>query len=84
MSGWQYLTVAIDVPHDTMSTRDVYCSRGKKALGGGVAVPYPNWAARVIQTAPAGSSATGWLATVGNDSSGTLHGYVWVICANVA
>lgn len=63
----------------------VNCSSGKKALGGGVAVPDPNLLARVVQSAPAGAAATGWVVSVANDyPSATISAYVWVICANVA
>ena len=48
---------------------NVDCPTGKKALGGGVAVTSGLWAMRLIQSAPSGAAATGWLATVANDAS---------------
>jgi hypothetical protein len=49
-----------------------------------VAVPYPNLYARVIQSAPSGAAATGWLATVKNEYPNyPISAYVWAICANV-
>jgi hypothetical protein len=63
---------------------NVDCPVGKKALGGGVALTSGLWAMRVIQSAPSGGGATGWLATVANDASNfTTTFYVWAICASV-
>jgi hypothetical protein len=85
VSGWQYLTAGRSIKSDDAVTWGVDCPGGKKALGGGVAVPYPNLFARVIQSAPGGAAANGWLVTVANDyPSYTINAYVWVICASVA
>ena len=68
----------------TFKTVSVDCPAGKKALGGGVALTSGLWAMRVIQSAPSGGGATGWLATVANDASNfTTTFYVWAICASV-
>ena len=49
-----------------------------------MAVPYPNVYARVVQSAPGGAAATGWLVSVKNEyPSYTISAYVWVICAHV-
>jgi len=49
-----------------------------------VAVPYPNLYARVLQSAPSGAAATGWLASVLNSYPNyTISASVWVICAEV-
>ena len=40
---------------------------------------------RVVQNAPSGAAATGWLVTLANEYPGfTISAYVWVLCANVA
>jgi hypothetical protein len=49
-----------------------------------VAVPNP-WLVHVVESAPGGAAATGWVATVWNESKHTAtSAFVWVICANVA
>ncbi len=84
VSGWQYLTETRSIKSDGSATLQVNCPHGKKALGGGVAVPYPNLYARVLQSAPAGAAATGWLATVLNSYPNyTISASVWVICASM-
>ena len=85
VSGWTYLTEGKSVRPKDWATWQVNCPAGKKALGGGVAVPYPNLYARVVQSAPSGAAATGWLVTLANEYPGyTISAYVWVLCANVA
>jgi len=85
ISGWQFLTEGMGIPAKKWKTWQVDCPSGKKALGGGVAVPYPNYFAPVAQSAPAGAAATGWLATVANEyPDTTISSYVWVICAYVS
>lgn len=85
ISGWQYLTAGKSIKGGEFDNLSIDCPKGKKALGGGVAVPYPHYVARVIQSAPGGAAATGWLATVANDGSKVaISAYVWVICAFVA
>jgi hypothetical protein len=84
VSGWVYLTETKSIGSDSSANLQVSCPSGKKALGGGVAVPYPNLYARVLQSAPSGAAATGWLATVLNDYPNyTIRASVWVICAAV-
>jgi hypothetical protein len=86
ISGWQYLTQGRRIPPKSFADVQANCPSGKSALGGGVAVQGvgPNAKVRVIQSAPSGSAATGWLATVANDEDGFgISAYVWVICASV-
>jgi hypothetical protein len=84
VSGWSYLTKGASLSGESFKTVNVDCPAGKKALGGGVAVTSGLWAMRVIQSAPSGAAATGWLATVANDASNyTTSFYVWAICASV-
>lgn len=84
VSGWQYLTESKSIKADGSATLQVNCPSGKRALGGGVAVPYPNLYARVLQSAPSGAAATGWLASVLNSYPNyTITATVWVICAVV-
>jgi len=84
VSGWQYLTESKSIKADGSATLQVNCTGGRRALGGGVAVPYPNLYARVLQSAPSGAAATGWLATVLNSYPNyTISATVWVICAQV-
>jgi hypothetical protein len=84
VSGWQYLTETKSIKAGDTATLQVSCTGGRRALGGGVAVPYPNLYARVIQSAPAGAAATGWLATVLNSYPNyAISASVWVICAVV-
>ena len=84
VSGWQYLTETKSIKADGSATLQVNCPSGKRALGGGVAVPYPNLYARVLQSAPSGAAATGWLASVLNSYPNyTISASVWVICAEV-
>ena len=85
VSGWSYLTKGASLSGESFKTVNVDCPAGKKALGGGVAVTSGLWAMRVIQSAPSGAAATGWLATVANDASNyTTSFYVWAICASVS
>jgi len=85
VSGWSYLTKGASLSGESFKTVNVDCPAGKKALGGGVAVTSGLWATRVIQSAPSGAAATGWLATVANDASNyTTSFYVWAICASVS
>jgi hypothetical protein len=84
VSGWQYLTETKSIKAGDTATLQVNCTGRRRALGGGVAVPYPNLYARVVQSAPAGAAATGWLATVLNSYPNyTISASVWVICAVV-
>jgi hypothetical protein len=84
VSGWSYLTKGASLSGESFKTVNVDCPAGKKALGGGVAVTSGLWAMRLIQSAPSGAAATGWLATVANDASNyTTTFYVWAICASV-
>ena len=84
VSGWSYFTKGASLSGESFKTVNVDCPAGKKALGGGVAVTSGLWAMRVIQSAPSGAAATGWLATVANDASNyTTSFYVWAICASV-
>jgi hypothetical protein len=82
--GWSYHTKGASLSGESFKTVNVDCPTGKKALGGGVAVTSGLWAMRLIQSAPSGGAATGWLATVANDASNfTTSFYVWVLCATV-
>jgi hypothetical protein len=84
VSGWEYLTRELDVEPEAHATETVWCPNDKRALGGGVSVRggFPDM--RVAQSAPAGAKATGWLATLANEYSVKMTGYVWVICAAVS
>jgi len=85
VSGYSYVTKGFGVGPETYGSAIASCPEGKKALGGGVAVPQYPWGVRVIQSAPAGAEPTGWLATLANEYSGqSISGYVWVICAAVS
>ena len=85
ISGWSYFTRGASLSGESFKTVNVDCPAGKKALGGGVAVTSGLWAMRVIQSAPSGAAATGWLATVANDASNfTTSFYVWAICGSVS
>ena len=86
VSGWQYLVSdGKAIKAGDFLTWAVNCPSGKKALGGGVAVPYPNYRSRVTQSAPGGAAATGWVVTVANDyPSASISAYAWVICATVS
>ncbi len=86
VSGWTYLTAGETIKPGAAETKtwQVNCPAGKKALGGGVAIPYPNLYARILQSAPSGAAATGWLVSVRNEYPNyTITAYVWVICASV-
>jgi hypothetical protein len=84
VSGWSYHTKGASLGGESFKTVNVDCPAGKKALGGGVALTSGLWAMRLIQSAPSGAAATGWLATVANDASNyTTSFYVWAICAVV-
>jgi hypothetical protein len=43
----------------------------------------PNAKERVVQSAPGGTAAGGWVATVANDEEFGITAYAWVICAYV-
>jgi hypothetical protein len=85
VSGYQYLTEHTAIKAGDWANLAVNCTGGRKALGGGVAVPPPNYRARVTQTAPAGAASTGWLVTVANDyPTASINAHVWVLCAFVS
>jgi len=87
ISGWQYLTAGMAIPPDDRRTWQVNCPGGKKALGGGVSTTSGNKSdTHISESAPAGASATGWLASVytNPDAGFTPTYYVWVICAYVS
>ena len=86
VSGWQYLTEGKAIPPNAYQGWRVDCPSGKKALGGGVAVePLKlKGAARVVESAPSGASATGWQVAIYNGTDFSMSGYAWVICASVA
>ena len=88
-SGWSYHTEGHSIAPEDYETWGVNCPAGKHALGGGVAASGPyvgNYRyGSVVQSAPAGADATGWVVTYSNDfSQGTMSAYVWVLCANVS
>jgi Collagen triple helix repeat (20 copies) len=89
VSGWSYHTNGHTIGPEDYETWSVDCPGGKKALGGGVAMSGPyvgNYNhSSVVQSAPSGAAATGWLVTYNNGfSQGNITAYVWVICANVS
>lgn len=86
ISGWSYFTEGKTIASKDFATWSVDCPGGKKALGGGVsnARPVASYRIRVIQSAPGGAAATGWVVTVAKDFDNyTITAYAWVICANV-
>jgi len=84
ISGWQYLTAGRDIKPDHWAYWDVYCPSGKKALGGGVASTGSSpVTTHIIESAPAGTAATGWHVAVYHNTTSTARFYAWVICAYV-
>jgi hypothetical protein len=83
ISGLEYGTSpGTDVPNGQRKSASVFCSKGKKALGGGVSTS--SSLAHVRQSAPL-DGGTGWLGTAANTTAQyDDRMYVWVICANVA
>jgi|1186.fasta_scaffold217339_1 hypothetical protein len=85
ISGYEYLTAKLDIPPNTAKRGQVNCPHGKQALGGGVANVIYGASTYVWESAPAGSSPTGWVAGVFNEADDvTITDYVWVICANAS
>jgi hypothetical protein len=88
ISGWSYHTLGKTIGPENYETWTVECPAGKRALGGGVAASGPYQGSyrhgAVVQSAPAGAAATGWVITYSNAySQGNMTAYAWVICANV-
>jgi hypothetical protein len=83
VSGLEYLTSpGTDVPNGLRKSATVVCTKGKKALGGGVSTS--SGLAHVRQSAPLDGGA-GWLGTAANSTAQyDDRMYVWVICATVA
>jgi hypothetical protein len=88
ISGWSYHTLGKTIGPENYVTWTIDCPGGKSALGGGVAASGPyqgNYRhGAVVQSAPAGARATGWVITYSNGySQGNMTAYAWVICADV-
>ena len=83
ISGLEYVTSpGADVPNGQRKSATVLCSKGKKALGGGVSTS--SLLAHVRVSAPL-NGGTGWAGTTANSTAQyDDRMYVWVICANVA
>ena len=85
ISGRQYLTTRFDIPPNSARRGRVSCPAGKEALGGGVSNVTYGPSTYVWDSAPDGSSATGWEAGVFNEADDvTITDYVWVICADAS
>ncbi len=89
ISGWSYHTKGHTIGPENYETWAVDCPAGKRALGGGVAMSGPYQGSfrhgAVVQSAPAGAAATGWVVTYSNGfSQGNITAYAWVICAHVS
>lgn len=82
ISGLEYVTSpGTDVLNGQRKNATALCSKGKKALGGGVSTA--SGLAHVRETAPL-DGGTGWVGTAANTTA--QYGdrmYVWVICASV-
>jgi hypothetical protein len=86
--NWSYHTAGHTIGPEDYATWGVDCPTGKKALGGGVAASGRNVGnirhSAVVQSAPAGAAATGWVVTYSNGFyEGNVTAYAWVICASV-
>jgi hypothetical protein len=84
ISGWEYKSNELIVPPDHPGTWQVYCTPGKRALGGGVA-PYGVIPAKMHmwESAPT-DGGSGWEGGVWNASrDDSVDYFVWVICAYV-
>jgi hypothetical protein len=85
ISGYEYVTAKLDIPPNSAKRGQANCPNGKQALGGGVGNVIYGASTYVWESAPAGSSATGWVVGVFNEAdSVTITDYVWVICAKVS
>jgi Collagen triple helix repeat (20 copies) len=85
ISGWEYATARFDIPPNSARRGRVSCPHGKVALGGGVSNVTYGPSTHIWDSAPDGSSPTGWEAGVFNEADDvTITDYVWVICANVS
>lgn len=87
-SGWEYMTLGIDIAPDRFATWRVDCSNGKRAFGGGVSsVGTAPVVTHIYESAPAGAAgrpeATGWKVGVYHNTTRTVRFYAWVICAFV-
>ena len=83
ISGWEH-RVSVPgkfVPPDSVGFAEVYCSPGKKALGGG-GESIPGRAA--ISTSAPTSGGTGWVVRVYNVGTQGTTVSAWVICADVS
>lgn len=82
ISGLEYVvSQGTDVPNGERRSATVMCSKGKKALGGGVSSS--SALAHVRQSAPTNGGG-GWVGTAANTTArydDTV--FVWVICASV-
>jgi hypothetical protein len=85
ISGYEYVTAKLDIPPNTAKRGQANCPHGKQAFGGGVGNTIYGASTYVWESAPAGSSATGWVVGVFNEADDvTITDYVWVICGNVS
>jgi hypothetical protein len=79
------VTAPKEIKPNSLGRWQVNCPAGKKALGGGVAATNTHIFTRILESAPGGAAATGWLASVYNDTdNASASFYAWVICAHVA
>ena len=88
ITGWEYRTAGHQIDPEDYETWSVDCTVGKHALGGGVAISGPYQGSyrhgSVVQSAPAGADARGWVVTYSNGfSQGIITAYAWVLCAYV-
>jgi Collagen triple helix repeat (20 copies) len=82
ISGWEHRTnpIGVLVAPNAVGFAEVYCSPGKKALGGGgESTPVR---AAISWSAPT-SGGTGWVVRVYNVGTVGTTVHAWVICANV-
>jgi hypothetical protein len=82
IGGFETRVAQLEIVPNGLKTRQVDCSAGKKALGGGMTTTEPGQL-RLTQSGP-GGQATGWVASVVNQSTINRIAFVWVICANVS
>jgi Collagen triple helix repeat (20 copies) len=89
ISGWSYHTEGHSIGPEDYETWGVDCPAGKRAFGGGVAMSRPYVGSyrhgAVVQSAPGGAAATGWVVTYSNKfDEGIITAYAWVICGYVS
>lgn len=82
IAGWEFRVGQFEIIPNGVKTKQVDCPAGKKALGGGTTATEVGLI-RLTQNGP-GGQATGWIASVVNESTIKRIAFVWVICANVS